>query len=59
MKEGVSGINRGSAPARRQKQITVTSSEGAGANQTWRYQGTGQEAGEVTVCRCIPQGFTR
>ena len=30
--EGVAGINRGSAPACPQKQITVTSSEGAGAN---------------------------
>ena len=27
--------------------------------KTWRYQGNGQEAREVTVCRCIPQGFTR
>lgn len=62
MNKGVAGINRRSAPARRQKQITVTSSEGAGANhfcKTWRYQGNGQKAGEVTVCRCIPQGFTR
>lgn len=32
MNEGVAGINRRSAPARRQKQITVTSSEGAEAN---------------------------
>lgn len=32
MNEGVAAINRRSAPACRQKQITVTSSEGAGAN---------------------------
>lgn len=27
--------------------------------KTWRYHGNGQEAREVTVCRCIPRGFTR
>lgn len=60
--EGEADINRRSAPAGRQKQITVTSSEGAGANhfcKKWRCQGNEQKAGEVTVCRCIPQGFTR
>lgn len=38
----VASINRRSAPARSQKQITVTSSEGAGANhfcKTWKYPG--------------------
>lgn len=51
VEEGV-GLNRRSAPARHEKQITVTSSGGAGANhfcKSMRYQGNVQEAGEVTV----------
>lgn len=51
MKEVVR-LNRRSAPARREKQITVTSSGGAGAShfcKSLRYRGNVQEAGEVTV----------
>lgn len=59
---GVAGIGRRSAHAHCPKQITVISSEGAVANsfcKAWRCWGNGWEAGEVTVCPCIPHSFTR